>query len=318
MLIFIASVVGFVLLFVLIALFSANVSFENSIRLRKQNKPESTQSPPLEYKDHYAENAYIDNAFQWFTSARPEDLDILSKDGLVLRGSFFRNPGASSIALVVPGWTDTKETLFCETKMMFDLGLAVLIVDQRAEGCSEGQFTSFGLHEADDVLRWLEEIKKWNFKHIVLHGRSMGAATVMIAASTLPENAIACAIEDCGYTSMYAQVESLIYAKTPWLPGFMTAFILFLVDLIVKKRAGYSIHDPSPLSSLPKCKIPMLFIHGDADTFVPYKMLDPLYQAHKGPKERLVVQGAKHARALTTNSEQYTLTVKAFINKYTQ
>ncbi len=75
-------------------------------------------------------------------------------------------------------------------------------------------------------------------------------------------------------------------------------------------------HDASPISLLPECTVPMMFIHGTEDTFVPYDMMPDLYAAHPGPKEQLTVEGAGHALSLSVGGEEYVTKVHAFLRKY--
>ena len=73
----------------------------------------------------------------------------------------------------------------------------------RAAGLSEGKYLTMGVKESDDIVLWAKEIvQKDENAQIVLHGISMGAATVMMTTAKHPQNVVA-AVEDCGYTSAY-------------------------------------------------------------------------------------------------------------------
>ncbi|WP_341866030.1 alpha/beta hydrolase [Paenibacillus ferrarius] len=59
-----------------------------------------------------------------------------------------------------------------------------------------------------------------------------------------------------------------------------------------------------------------MFIHGDADTFVPFEMVGELYDAAGGKKELFVVPKARHAKAYQTDPTGYENRVTSFIAKY--
>ena len=60
----------------------------------------------------------------------------------------------------------------------------------------------------------------------------------------------------------------------------------------------------------------MLFIHGDADTFVPTRMVYPLFEAKPQPKECWVVPGVDHAHSYRDYPAEYTRRIKNFVEKY--
>ena len=71
------------------------------------------------------------------------------------------------------------------------------------------------------------------------------------------------------------------------------------------------------LEQVRKSTLPMLFIHGDADDFVPTEMVYPLYEAkQQGDRELWVVPGAAHALSYRDNREEYTRRVEDFVGKY--
>ena len=98
------------------------------------------------------------------------------------------------------------------------------------------------------------------------------------------------------------------------LPSFL---LLNAASLICKLQAGYSFEEASSVNQLKKAIVPMLFIHGDADTFVPFPMLDAVFNACvSAAKEKLVVHEAAHGTAADTDPKLYWDTVTAFAGKY--
>ena len=87
-------------------------------------------------------------------------------------------------------------------------------------------------------------------------------------------------------------------------------------SIVTRFKAGYTLKEASALTQVAKSKTPILYIHGDKDDFVPYRMMDELYNATSSEKEKLTVKNAAHAKSATTNPELYWSTVKQFIMKY--
>ena len=140
----------------------------------------------------------------------------------------------------------------------------------------------------------------------------MGAATAMdVAGESLPAN-VKCIIEDCGYTSVWDEF-SLQLKDVFGLPSFP---LLDVANLVCNVRAGYDFHKASSVNQLEHATVPMLFIHGDQDTFVPYDMLDQNYDACASKvKQKLTIHGATHAKSAQVDPELYWNTVDDFLDK---
>ena len=149
---------------------------------------------------------------------------------------------------------------------------------------------------------------------IVLFGVSMGGATVMMTAgeADLSPN-VKCVIEDCGYSSVWDEFAGQLKEMF----GLPTFPVLDAASLVTRVRAGWSFKEASAVEQLKKTSLPMLFIHGEDDTFVPYAMLDVVYGAcASADKERLSIPGAGHGGAAGTDPELYWATVEAFLDKH--
>ena len=141
---------------------------------------------------------------------------------------------------------------------------------------ARGDYIGMGWPERLDVVAWIERIVQADPEaRILVFGESMGAATAMnVAGESLPAN-VKCIIEDCGYTSVWDEF-SLQLKDVFGLPSFP---LLDVANLVCNVRAGYDFHKASSVEQLKHATVPMLFIHGDQDTFVPYDMLDQNYEA---------------------------------------
>ena len=97
------------------------------------------------------------------------------------------------------------------------------------------------------------------------------------------------------------------------LPSFP---VLDVTSLITKLKAGYFFGEATAIGQVIKTKLPVFFIHGDADAFVPYQMVHQLYDACPTEKELLVVPGAGHGLSFRSNPERYLQAVTGFIGSY--
>ena len=215
--------------------------------------------------------------------------------------------------IAVHGYTDSAYFMVEAAKQFLNYGYNVLMPDLRAHGKSEGRYIGMGWPDRLDLMQWIDYlIATYGNIKIILYGISMGAATVMMTSGErLPSN-VRVVIEDCGYTSAW---EEFAYElKTLFhMPTFPA---LYNANVITKIRAKYSLKKASAIKQVAKSKTPTLFIHGDKDKFVPFYMLDKLYDAASCKKEKLVIKNAGHAEAQRVEPERYWRVVRRFIKHY--
>lgn len=247
-------------------------------------------------------------------SSNYKDCYRTSSDGLKLHGYEINNIVKSNVwVITVHGYMIQGKDMSNYAKKFYEMGYNVLIPDLRGHGKSEGTYIGMGWHDRGDILGWINYIiEKDSNAKIVLHGVSMGAGTVMMTSGEeLPSN-VQVIVEDCGYTSAWDQFSYQLDA----LFGYPKFPILNMASLVTRVRAGYWFGDASAIKQVAKAKVPMLFIHGDKDDFVPYYMLDEVYNAANCEKEKITVEGAEHAEASIVNPELYWTSIKNFINKH--
>lgn len=257
----------------------------------------------------------LDSDIQWLlTESNYTDETLTSFDNLNLHAYKVLNQNDSNKwVITVHGYTSEGINMSSYAKNYYDIGYNVLIPDLRSHGLSEGDYIGMGWDDRLDIIDWINTILEYNPNaEIVLHGVSMGAATVsMVSGEDLPSN-VKAIVADCGYTSVWDefayQLDDLFS-----LPEFP---ILNVSSLVAKVRAGYFLGEASTLKQVAKSKTPILFIHGDEDDFVPYYMMDELYDATSSEKEKLTIKNAGHAKASEIDPETYWTTVSNFINKY--
>ena len=147
---------------------------------------------------------------------------------------------------------------------------------------------------------------------MVVHGISMGAATTMMVSGEPQQPFVKCFVEDCGYTSVWDEFSYELKGQFG-LPPFP---LMYTTSWLCNAKYGWNFKEASSLNQVRKCKLPMFFIHGDADTYVPTWMVYPLYEAKSEPKELWLAPGATHAMSYKDHPEEYTERVKNFVGKY--
>lgn len=239
---------------------------------------------------------------------------ITSKDNLKLHSYKLLNEKESNTWVIsVHGYTSEAIKLSSYARNFYKMGYNVLLPDLRSHGKSDGDYIGMGWDDRLDIIEWINYIlEDEKDAKIILHGISMGAATVtMVSGEDLPTN-VKAIVADCGYTSVWNQFAYKL--KDLFKLGEFP--IMHVSSLVGQIRAGYSIKEASSLEQVKKSKTPVLYIHGDKDDFVPYFMMEELYNATASEKEMITVEGAAHAKASSTNPNLYWTSIDKFIDKY--
>lgn len=251
----------------------------------------------------------------WFAD-NAEDRWLTSHDGLELHALYLPQEADShKYAVVCHGYGSIPQDMGGFASRFYERGYNILAPAARAHELSEGRYVGMGWPERRDIADWVDTLVEQDpDAEIVLFGVSMGGATVMMTAgeADLSPN-VKCVIEDCGYSSVWdefaEQLDQMFH-----LPTFP---VLDAASLVTQIRAGYGFKEASAVEQLKKNQRPMLFIHGEEDTFVPYAMLDLVYNACASPdKEKLSIPGAGHGESAATDPELYWATVDAFLAKH--
>lgn len=246
---------------------------------------------------------------QWLEETS-EDVYLMSKDHLKLH-SYLIEQNSSTYIIMVHGYRSEGAGIMGPIKKFQKAGYSLLIPDLRGHGQSEGDYIGMGWDERLDILDWIDYLIQRNENiTIILYGISMGGATVMNAAGENLPSQVKAVIEDCGYTSVWDVFKAHIDMN-----DMESEIALRMASLVTLIRAGYRLEDASPLLQVQNCHIPILFIHGSKDDFVPCEMVDELYDAAHMPKEKLIIEGAGHADC-SSDKTRYYQTIFAFIEKY--
>ena len=251
---------------------------------------------------------------QWMLEQPNEKVSIHSFDGLKLSGTYFPSNGGKKIILCFHGYTSQGLSDFIGLSNYYlARGYQMLLVDGRAHGDSEGTYIGFGCLDRLDARNWIQYIEDRLGEdcEIWLHGVSMGASTVLMASSLSLPSCVKGIISDCAFTSAW-DVFAHVLKSRYHLPSFP---ILFISDLMVKRRAGFGLAECNAAKEVRKAKVPILLIHGDQDTFVPYRMCYEIYNNCASTKDILIVKGAGHVEAFYKNRELYEAKLTEFFER---
>jgi len=274
----------------------------------------------LDIVDQFADRAKMEEYMvkmapvgEWMEKQKFENVYILSRDGLYLHALYLAADKPSDrIAIFHHGFTSHAVDNAAHAKFFHEQGYEVLLLDLRAHGESEGEYVGFGVLDRFDTLEWVRYVRERFGKNIkiVLHGTSMGGATVLMALG-LPEiqETVSAVIADCAYTSP-ADVFSSVIQKDYHLPP---SAIIRLTSARSRRVAGYSFDEYSTLDALKDNRVPVLFIHGKEDKFVPTWMSQMNYDFCPSKKRLLFVENAGHGSSVFENLPLYEQTEKEFL-----
>ena len=251
----------------------------------------------------------------WMKAAKclpQENISIRSFDGLELCGTYYEYAPGAPIEILFHGYRGhANREMSGAIRRCHSLGHSALIVHQRACGKSGGHVITFGINESRDCLAWIDYVvKRWPDAKIILAGVSMGAGTVVMAASRgLPKNVIGI-LADCGYTSP-ADIIKKVIAVDMKLPANLA---YPFVQLGARIFGRFNIDELSPIDAVRHTQVPILFIHGAEDTFVPTEMSVRCHEANPAVTRLHIIPGAGHGLAYPVDQEGYLKAAREFFS----
>lgn len=250
----------------------------------------------------------------WWDKQKCETLSIQSFDGLTLFGHLIECQKSNNLAIVVHGYGGNYKDMNCYADMFLKRGYSVLVVECRAHGKSQGDMIGMGWLDRLDIQAWVRFMLERNQSYkIGLFGQSMGASAVCMALGEKLPNNVICAIADCGFDNVYRQMYYVIHKRLK----FLAKPVLNIFNSYMKRTRNYDLKRADAVMQLKKSHIPVLFIHGKNDDFVPIEMSYHMYETlPETRRDILVVDGAEHIMSYATDSKAYTKKVYNFLNKY--
>lgn len=266
----------------------------------------------------------------WFDEAkRPVELPLA--DGGVLHGwrvlapgvvpspGGGRDDGASTddlhrYLILCHGYSGRPSDLAREARAAHAAGFSVLLPAARGHERNADRYATMGCLDARDLVGWARLVASFDPRaRIALYGVSMGGAEVMMASGLDLPDQVRCIVEDCGYTSAWDECE----VQMGQLLHLPARPLLDAADAVCRARAGFSLREASAVEGVRRARVPMLFIHGSADDFVPFGMLDRVFEACASPvRERAVFEGAGHGACSYADPARYAALVGGFLDRH--
>ena len=302
------GVIGMIILLILITSYICY-----SMIFKREKKKSNEQYPLPDGKEYLTYKDELISIMKYVDDLPYKEASITSFDGLKLYGRYYECDSNAPIEILFHGYKgDSRRDLSGGVIRCFNVNHNVLLVDHRASGRSEGKVTTFGVNESQDCLKWIDYILQNINKdaRIILSGVSMGAATVLIAASlNLPKNVIG-VLADCGYTSTKAIIKKVIKEM------HLSADLLFpFVKLGALLFGHFKVDTYCPIESVKNAKVPILYYHGDNDLFVPYEMSVENFKATKSMSKMVTIKNAGHGLCFLIDKEKYIKELNDFFDK---
>lgn len=266
-------------------------------------------NPILDRKGHQRDYyLHRDNAAELLRAMPQERVCIRSDRGEELRGFYIPcgEKPSGKIAFVIHGYrSEHAEAAGMYVNYYHSRGVDLFCCDHTASGESGGHLIGYSCFESEDCLKWLDYLtgRFGRDVQIILHGFSMGGATVMKMSDRVPEN-VKFIVSDCGFLSG----EDLLRARL--------GLLYHPLRLINRAVAGYDLRDADVRGSLAKARAPILFVHGREDRTVPFDICPRLYEICPSEKDFLYVDEARHVESMHMAPAEYEAKLDSFIEKY--
>ncbi len=269
-----------------------------------------------DYDEHYSTSDYaseIKEGIDYALSLDSRFVEIKSHDGLTLSARYMENPSSDKLMILMHGYRSRGLNDFSViVKVYCEMGFSILIPDQRSHGRSEGKYITYGVRERFDCAAWarygVDVLKK---SRIMLDGISMGGTTVLLASAAGLPKEVRGIIADCSFTAPHEIISRYITGmKLPPKP------ILPPLNFLFKKIAGFDAYSVSTVDAMAaNTDFPVIFVHGEADNFVPCEMSIRAYEACRAKKVLVNVPGADHGMSYLVDRPRLDRELKSFIEE---
>lgn len=280
----------------------------------RRAEPDWLDSATLQNTIYEKYTGHIHAAKNWLDAHTAIDVWTRSHDGLKLHAHWIPADDPKGTVILAHGYRSTKLLDFgMILELYHNIGVNLLLVDQRGHGHSEGKYITFGVLESRDMQKWVQfHNDRFGCHPVVLSGLSMGASTALyLADRRLPEN-VKGIIADCGFTSP-KEIVSKVFRDTV---HFGAGPFLWAADLFARTLAGFSFYERDTRKCLKSSRLPILLVHGKSDDFVPCSMTEAAYRACSSPKEMFLVEEAGHGISYLYDTPGYRKRVMDFLRKY--
>lgn len=251
----------------------------------------------------------IEEGQDWVQSQKVKHIFIKYKKNPKIHAIYINNPKSDKIMILSHGYRSTAfRDVYPSCHEYYKMGFSLLIIDQRTSNKSEGKYITYGYKEKIDLLLWINYLsKKYKNKKIILAGVSMGATTSLLATELTDK--VTGVIADSGYINAYEEIDYTLnkFYKIP------TRILMPAINLWNKLINGFDYKDVDTKKALENTRIPILFVHGRSDIFIPMKNSIENYDKYKGEKMLLTIPKANHGMSYLLDKDKYIQTLKEYL-----
>jgi len=254
------------------------------------------------------ESGHMDLSF--YNKIEKEDYTIKGVGGYILHVQFLKNPKPTAKYMILThGHNDNRIGSLKYVPMYMELGFNCVIYDMRCHGLNKRTYFTYGILESKDLMILIKDtrVRHPDMTQLGLHGESLGSATTVTTMKYRPK--VDFAVCDCGFADLWNVLK--VSAREYHLPQFF----LYIAEAGVRMKYHYSFKQMNPIDSLGDNEIPMLFIHGTADSYIVPSNSQRMADRTKGYSEVHFVQNAKHAMSYYTDPVNYKKYVADFLKK---
>lgn len=253
------------------------------------------------------QKAHYDVSF--YEGLEKTDYTVEGHEGYILHVQFLKNPTPTDKYMILThGYTDNRNGCLKYVKMYLDLGYNCIIYDIRGHGLNEKACTTYGILEAKDLIKLIEDTRSryGNIARLGLHGESLGSGTTITALKYKPQ--VDFVVEDCGFSD----IENVL--RKAYRDIGAPEFVFDIANFGAKVRYHMALKDMRPIDSLDDNNIPILFIHGGNDELIVPRNAQDMYDRTRGKKDIHIIEGAPHAESILTDPEGYRTYVESYLN----
>ncbi len=287
------------------------------VRLATDRKPPQISSSKVNFKSIVKNEKFVDTLSEKareLEEKNTEQVEIFGYGGVRLLGHILASETPRRLVIAVHGWRGSWSRDFgIVSDFWTSSDTTVVYVEQRGQKGSGGEYITFGLCERYDIIEWVKWASdRFSNLPIYLCGVSMGASSVLMSASLGLSDRVHGIIADSGFTSP-SEIWRYVVKKNLRLPY---GLYKRAANRECKKRTGQSADSCSTLTAMESCNVPVLFIHGAEDSFVPPEMTYQNFSACRSPKRLYIVPGANHCMGYYLDPAGYEKEMSTFFSIY--
>lgn len=219
-----------------------------------------------------------------------------------------KTSNSKGTVILFHGYGGEKSSMLSKSDEFIKLGYNTMLVDFMGSGNSEGNQTTIGYKEAEEVKTAFDYLQKSAEENIYLFGTSMGAVAIMKCINDTKINPKGIIIE-CPFGSMYTTVCARF--KKMNAPTFPMAGLLVFWGGLENGFWGFN-HNPVAYAKNISC--PVLLLYGEKDKSVSREEIDEIYKNLEGSKKLVVYKNTGHENYLIQNKKRWIADVSSFLS----